>query len=190
MAARQAAGAASASGEAASEDVAEIQRALARFAHLITRVRQHDRIVVGTGVQISRAGLPILRLLRECGPLRPGEVASRLGVEPPHIARQVHQLGETGYVELVPDPRDGRARHVQLTATGRHAIDRVDEVARQQMLRALAGWAPDERAQLSAYLTRMVDDFIVNMVREEETAARAAASPGAIGDQPGGPGGR
>jgi DNA-binding MarR family transcriptional regulator len=188
MAARQAADAGSApalasASASASGDVAEIQRALARFAHMITRARQHDRITVGTGVQISRAGVPILRLLRACGPLRPGEIAAQLGVEPPHIARQVHQLGETGYVELVPDPSDGRARHVQLTAAGRQAIDRIDEMARQQMLRALGAWTPQERGQLAAYLTRMVDDFITNMTREEEATS---ASPSPSLDPPGG----
>ena len=141
-------------------DVVEIQRALARFAYLITRARQHDRTALGAGVHLNRAAVPILRLLLESGPLRPGEIATQLAVEPPHIARQMRALETLGYAEHAADPGDRRAHRVRLTPAGRDVIARVDQVARQQMLEALAHWTPGELQQLAGPLTRMVDDFL------------------------------
>ena len=158
-------------------DVVEIQRALARVAYLITRARQHDRTAVEAGVPVNRAAVPILRLLAESGPLRPGEIAGRLEVEPPHIARQVALLEKAGYAERVPDPGDGRARRVRLTSPGRDAIGRINQVARHQMLEALAGWTPAERKQLATLLHRMTDDFFAYQASKDiETSVSAAGS--------------
>jgi DNA-binding MarR family transcriptional regulator len=52
---------------------------------------------------------------------RPGELARRAGVTPQAMAEFVRYLEERGYVERVPDPTDGRARLVRLTARGREA---------------------------------------------------------------------
>jgi DNA-binding MarR family transcriptional regulator len=52
---------------------------------------------------------------------RPGELARRAGVSPQAMAEFVRYLEERGYVERVPDPTDGRARLVRLTARGREA---------------------------------------------------------------------
>jgi DNA-binding MarR family transcriptional regulator len=143
-----------------TSDVVEIQRAIARFSHLLTRARQHERTAAEAGVvDVTRATTPILRLLVKSGSMRPGEIATCLEVEPPHIARQVHLLERSGYVERVPDPDDRRSYGVQLTVAGRDAIDRFDQVAGRQMRQALAEWTPQERAELAAHLTRMVDDF-------------------------------
>jgi DNA-binding MarR family transcriptional regulator len=139
--------------------VIELERALSQIAYLITRHRQHDRTAVEAGVPVSRAAVPILRLLAESPSLRPGEIAARLEVEPPHIARQVHLLERSGYAESVPDPGDRRAHTVRLTPAGRDAIGRISEAGRQQMLKALASWSPEELQQLATLMSRMADDF-------------------------------
>jgi DNA-binding MarR family transcriptional regulator len=140
-------------------DVIELERALARIAYLITRHRQHDRTAVEAGVPVSRAAVPILRLLAESPSLRPGEIAARLEVEPPHIARQVHLLEREGYAESVPDSGDRRAHIVRLTPSGRDAIGKISQAGRQQMLKALANWSPQELGQLATLMSRMADDF-------------------------------
>jgi DNA-binding MarR family transcriptional regulator len=86
-------------GSSAAEDVAEIERALTRIAHLITRARRHDHVKAATGVPLDRAAVIILRLLSESDALRPSELAARLRV--------------AGYVSRVPDPYDRRAQLVQ-----------------------------------------------------------------------------
>lgn len=148
-------------------EVTEIERALSRIAYLITRARQHDRTAIEAGVPVNRAAVPILRLLAESGPLRPGEIAERLAVEPPHIARQVHLLEQAGYAEHAPDPGDRRARRVRLTASGLEATDRISQASRQGLSRALAGWTPSDLRQLAALMGRMTDDFIACAAGED-----------------------
>ena len=147
-------------------DVIELERALSQIAYLITRHRQHDRTAVEAGVPVSRAAVPILRLLAESPSLRPGEIAARLEVEPPHIARQVHLLERAGYAESVPDPGDRRAHTVRLTPAGRDAIGRISRAGRQQMLKALANWSPQELQQLATLISRMADDFSADAASE------------------------
>jgi hypothetical protein len=43
------------------EDMIELERALTRISHLLTRARQHDRTVLEAGVAIDRASPPTPR---------------------------------------------------------------------------------------------------------------------------------
>lgn len=52
---------------------------------------------------------------------RPGELARRAGITPQAMAEIVGYLEKRSYVERTPDPDDGRARVVKLTARGRAA---------------------------------------------------------------------
>jgi DNA-binding MarR family transcriptional regulator len=147
-------------GTSIPHDVVEVERALARIAHLLNRARQHVQIAAEAGVPVDRAAVPILRLLAEAGPLRPGDLAAQLGVEAPHVTRQVHRLETAGYVDRVPDPDDRRAHRVRLTASGREATERILDAGRRSIWQALGDWSPDERHQLATLFHRMVDDFV------------------------------
>ncbi|WP_103939443.1 MarR family winged helix-turn-helix transcriptional regulator [Thermomonospora echinospora] len=158
----------------APADIAEIERALDRVSHLLTRARRHGRTVAEAGVPVDRAAVPVLRLLADApGPLRPGELAVRLAVEAPHVTRQLQRLEKAGMVERVPDPRDGRAHRVRLTDAGRAAVDRIRAVSRRWMAEALADWPVPERRLFAALLHRMVDDFLAH-----------AAEHGTLGAEP------
>ncbi|MFE6286367.1 MarR family winged helix-turn-helix transcriptional regulator [Streptomyces sp. NPDC057877] len=151
----------------ASPEVAEIERALSRIAYLGTRARQHDRLMALAGVPLDRAAVALLRQIADTEPLRPGELAHRLGVEASHATRTVQQLHQAGYVRRVPDPDDRRAQRIELTTEGRQAISRIREVAAQGMRLALADWKPGELRQLAAPFHRMVDDFVAYAADEE-----------------------
>ncbi|TDB79798.1 MarR family transcriptional regulator [Actinomadura sp. KC216] len=140
-------------------DVAEIERALSRVAHLLTRFRQHDRTVIAAGVPVDRAAVPLLRALAEHGPMRPGELAARLAVEAPHVTRQVQRLDRAGYVELLPDPDDGRCRLVGLSGPGLRAVESIRASGRRWISEALADWSPGDRERLAGLVHRMMDDF-------------------------------
>ncbi|MGI5228523.1 MarR family winged helix-turn-helix transcriptional regulator [Actinoallomurus sp. CA-142502] len=145
----------------APEDVIEIERALTRIAHLLTRARQHDRIVGEAGVAVDRASAPLLRALADApGPVRMGALADRLAVEAPHVTRQVQRLQRAGFVERVPDPDDGRAQLVRITAEGAHAVECLRAVIRRRMAEALAAWSEEDRHDLAVLCHRMVDDFL------------------------------
>ncbi|MFE3854873.1 MarR family winged helix-turn-helix transcriptional regulator [Streptomyces griseorubiginosus] len=144
----------------ASPEVIEIERALTRVTYLSTRARQHDRLVSLAEVPLDRAAVALLRQVADTEPMRPGELANRLGVEASHVTRTVQQLQKSGYVTRVPDPEDRRAQRIQLTETGQQAIDRIRDVGARGMQLALADWSPEELRQLAGLFHRMVDDFL------------------------------
>jgi DNA-binding MarR family transcriptional regulator len=145
----------------APEDMIELERALTRISHLLTRARQHDRTVLEAGVTIDRASAPLLRVLADAPePMRLGTLADRLAVEAPHVTRQVQRLERTGLVERVPDPDDGRAQRVGITARGAEAVESVRAVGRRQMAEALEDWSDEDRHRLAVLCHRMVDDFL------------------------------
>ncbi|MEU1429070.1 MarR family transcriptional regulator [Nocardia sp. NPDC005746] len=141
--------------------IVELERALARVAYLLTRVRRHDKAMVQCGLTMDRASVPLLRLLADAPePMRLGELATRLDVEAPHVSRQIQRLEKAGYVERVQDPDDGRAQRVGPTASGRRAVEAIREVMRGWMAEALADWTTDDLKAVSALNHRMVDAFL------------------------------
>ncbi|GAB2566970.1 MarR family winged helix-turn-helix transcriptional regulator [Nocardia heshunensis] len=139
----------------------ELERALARVAYLLTRVRRHDQAMVKCGLTMDRASVPLLRLLADADePMRLGELATRLDVEAPHVTRQIQRLEKAGYIERVADPDDGRAQLARPTAAGRNAMEAIRGVMRGWMQDALADWSTEELKALAVLNHRMVDDFL------------------------------
>ncbi|MER6678673.1 MarR family transcriptional regulator [Streptomyces sp. NPDC000983] len=151
----------------ASPEVAEIERALTRITYLSTRARQHERLMAAAGVPLDRAAVALLRQVAESEPLRPGELAHRLGVEASHVTRTVQQLERSGHLSRVPDPADRRAQRIELTESGRRAVADVRAAGVRGMQLALAGWEPEELGQLATLFHRMVDDFLLYAAEEE-----------------------
>jgi DNA-binding MarR family transcriptional regulator len=149
--------------------VAELDRALTRISYLITRARRNDLITTAAGVPLDRAAVVVLLELADAGAMRPGELAARLAVEPPHITRQVQRLARAGYAERAPDPDDRRAQLVRLTPSGRAAARRIRETGRQGMAAALAHWSPDELHQFTTLFHRLVDDFLAYATEYERS---------------------
>ncbi|SNX56148.1 MarR family transcriptional regulator [Streptomyces sp. TLI_55] len=155
----------------ASAEVVEIERALNRITYLSTRARQHERLMALAGVPLDRAAVALLRQVADSEPLRPGELANRLGVEASHVTRTVQQLQKSGHVTRVPDPDDRRAHRIELTGAGRQAVARVRAAGARGMMLALADWSPEELGQLATLFHRMVDDFLAYAVEEEPDPA-------------------
>ncbi|MEV5707077.1 MarR family transcriptional regulator [Actinoallomurus sp. NPDC052274] len=143
------------------DDMAELERALSRISHLLSRAKEHDRTIEEAGVAVDRASAPFLRALADApAPLRLGELATLLGVEAPHVTRQVQRLERADFVERVPDPDDRRAQRVRITPKGADAVECIRAVGRRWMSDALADWSEEDRHRLAALCHRMVDDFL------------------------------
>lgn len=163
----------------ASPEVTEIERALTRITYLSTRARQHDRLMALAGVPLDRAAVALLRQVADSDPLRPGELAHRLGVEASHVTRTVQQLQKSGYVTRVPDPDDRRAQRIELTEAGRKAVSSVRDAGARGMQMALSEWSTDELQQLATLFHRMVDDFLKYSIEDDgepEVAASAVTA--------------
>jgi DNA-binding MarR family transcriptional regulator len=90
-----------------------------------------------------------LSSLHKCGPMTPGELASREGVQPPSMTRVIGALEDMGYISKRAHPNDGRQVIVELTEHGLGFIE-ADISAREAWLDArLSELDETERETLS-----------------------------------------
>jgi DNA-binding MarR family transcriptional regulator len=87
--------------------------------------------------------------------LRGGELADRLGVEPPTITKMLGRLEGCGLVERRRDPEDARSFRVYLTDEGRSLEGSVTRCWEEVEERAFAGMSVGERRNLHRFLTKV-----------------------------------
>lgn len=110
----------------------------------VVRLNRRLRAQRTTSV-ISLTQLSALSCLEKCGPLTPGELATKEGVQPPSMTRVIAALEELGYVSRQPHPTDGRQAIVGLTDAGEEYI-RAEVSAREAWLdKRLAELTSEER---------------------------------------------
>jgi DNA-binding MarR family transcriptional regulator len=102
-----------------------------------------------TSSTVSLTQLAALSTLYKRGPLTPGELAAREGVQPPSMTRVIAALEEMGYVSRRPHPTDGRQAIVALTHAGLAYHDAEISLREAWLDRRLAELDDDERALLS-----------------------------------------
>lgn len=76
------------------------------------------------------------------------------------LSRQVQASERAGLVERRPDPSDGRASRVYLTAGGRDALERLRAVQRAEILSAIAEWVPDDQQRFADHMSRFAVSFL------------------------------
>lgn len=108
----------------------------------------------GIDPTLSLFGLKILQLLKRVGPTQSGCVAELLIVDKSVISRLSRQLEELGLIEVLPDPKDGRARVLALTPG---AAERVHGVRTGIMLDhdVLESWTSADLRQFAGFLARL-----------------------------------
>lgn len=98
-----------------------------------------------TNSSVTLTQVSALSALRKCGPLTPGELAAKEGVQPPSMTRVIAALEDYGFVSRRPHPTDGRQAIVALTDQGT-AYLRAEVSAREAWLDSrLAELDEDER---------------------------------------------
>ena len=130
--------------EAIAESFLRVARKLRRETSLRTAP-------LGLNLHQSRA----LRVIGDAWPLRPSEVAERLGIVARSATDAVSGLVTSGFVERRTDPADGRAQLLALSESGRTALAEVDRI-RSEVGRDFFGRLPEgDRAALAALLARL-----------------------------------
>jgi len=113
-----------------------------RYLELAHRVRRAvDERMVGAGLSLART--KTLRVLADRGPLRQAELAAESGTAPRSVTQAVEALERDGLVERAPDPDDGRAKIVALTAAGTAALASGTD-AGNEALRGIFGGLGEE----------------------------------------------
>jgi DNA-binding MarR family transcriptional regulator len=104
-----------------------------------------------TNSSVTLSQISALSSLHKCGPMTPGELAAREGVQPPSMTRVISALEDKGYISKRAHPNDGRQVIVELTEQGagyiaadisaREAwldarLSELDEIERETLARA------------------------------------------------------
>ena len=84
------------------------------------------------------------------------ETAAGLGLTAPSVSVGVHRLEAAGLLERRPDPQDGRAIQLFLTAQGQALHQRARAFRREKMRRLLTVLTPEDRATLLALLEQAI----------------------------------
>ncbi len=101
-----------------------------------------------TSDQLSFSALSVLHTLSRRGPCRLSDLVRTEQIKQPALTSAVAKLERDGLVERRPDPRDGRASMLSLSADGQSIVSRRF-ADRADRLRALIDQlSPADRAQL------------------------------------------
>ena len=121
-----------------------------------------------------------LALFRHDGPdgQRPSRIADRMRITKQSLNDLLRHLEHTGYVELVPDPADSRARLVRLTPRGRqlHSVLYMHARNAEQQLLEAFGKGPFE--QFRQTLVAINDE---RLLQPPDPGGAGLASNGGIG---------
>lgn len=133
-----------------------MERALAsRLRLAVVRLNRRLR-AQRTSSAVSLTQVAAISTLFKCGPLTPGELAAKEGVQPPSMTRVIAALEEFGYVTRRPHPTDGRQAIVALTDEGKAFHDAEVSIREAWLDRRLAELDDDER-ELLARAAEIID---------------------------------
>jgi DNA-binding MarR family transcriptional regulator len=131
---------------AARPQAAEVAAGLERLVVLI-------RWLSPPGLSLTAGGT--LATLERSGPCRLTALAVSEGVTQPAMTQLVGRLADSGLVERLTDPADGRVVHVQLTAQGRELVASRREARATRLSGLLATLTPADQRALAAALPAM-----------------------------------
>lgn len=151
-----------------SERYAELISNLAASKAVLRRLRRelpdHGR----------SAGVLLLAVLRQHGPLRLRDLAAVAELDLSVVSRHVAELTAQGAIDRRPNPEDRRSWHLAITDEGVRRHEEMVARAKRTVERALADWSDEDVAQLSTLLGRLHESF---QAAAEQHGCAAAAAP-------------
>jgi DNA-binding MarR family transcriptional regulator len=123
---------------------------------------------------VDPSSFPLARQLMCTDAMRVSDLAATIGLDASTVSRQIKQLEDKGILERTPDPADGRASLVRLTATGRTTMQAAFKRRFERIQGVLGSWNDADRAQLQRLLTRLATDLAA--ANDRDTADFASES--------------
>lgn len=120
--------------------------AAAKLVYQIFDLQRAVRCVVAANVRGHDTGVALQGVLRFVGEgeSRATHLAERLGVSAPVLSRHIAELEEQGYVLRRPDPEDGRAQLIALSATGAEKLRLIEDQRTATIQDLLQDWSQDD----------------------------------------------
>lgn len=125
------------------------------IGRLLRRIRRGlaDRAAL-VDPELSATAYPLLVTLAEFGPRRAADLADLFALDKGAVSRVVRQLLDLDLIEKSPDPDDGRASILTVTAKAKERLAAVVESRRADFDLRLAQWEPAAIVELAHGLAR------------------------------------
>lgn len=129
--------------------------------------------------------LSLLQVIDGHEQIRPSDIADLQQVHPSLVTRQVRELEDAGYVEVIADPADGRSYLVSLTPAGSQELRRLLEFGLRRFALFVKNWEPDQVRTLTELLQKLQTSMAAVSAREQRPqAGRRWTPPRAPSDGP------
>jgi DNA-binding MarR family transcriptional regulator len=151
------------------DEIRRVASSMSILSRAFTLSRPHELMLQEAGVRLDRAGSALLFKLRAYGePARVSDLAELLGVDTPTVTRKVQQLERLGYVAIVPDSDDKRAKRVSLTKSGEETIERIMVAVNRRITRLFEGWSKEEVTAFSSSLDKFAHALTNEMENDRD----------------------
>ena len=140
--------------------------AAAKLVHQIFDLQRAVRCVASANLRGQETGVALQGVLRFVGEgeSRATHLAERLGVSAPVLSRHIAELEEHGYVVRRPDPEDGRAQLIALSASGVQKLRVIEDQRTATLQDLLQDWSEDD-VELTARTLKKLAESLRNSAR-------------------------
>jgi DNA-binding MarR family transcriptional regulator len=140
--------------------------AAAELVYQIFDLQRAVRCVAAASMRGQDTGVALQGVLRFVGEgeSRATHLAERLGVSAPVLSRHIAELEEHGYVLRRPDPEDGRAQLIALSASGAEKLRRIEDQRTATLQGLLQDWSEDD-VELTARTLKKLAESLRNSAR-------------------------
>jgi DNA-binding MarR family transcriptional regulator len=155
-----------------ADSLAEITRALTVLGDRGQRWQVYETLAERAGMHLAPPELWLLARLGERPPPTVEGLAAELHVDAARVEDAASQLERDGLLLMSAGPV------LELTAKGRDAYGRLVAARRASLETLLAGWKPEEHAELRTLLDRLAHAFTCEIPMPPDAQPRAQAAAG------------
>ena len=112
-----------------------------------------------SGSAHDKSVVVLLSQLMAHGPLRASDLSERACLDLSTVSRHLSALESDGFVVRTPDPEDGRAHLLSVTAAGEELVTELREQRLAMLADALDGWSDDDRRDLIRLIRQLADSL-------------------------------
>ena len=147
--------------------VERLTRSIEDFNSLFIRLPASDRL--------SFSALSVLHTLSRLGPCRLSDLVRTEQIKQPALTSAVARLERDGLVERRPDPRDGRASMLSLTADGQSVVSRRHADRAERLGSLIGRLPPADRTRLLG-IAGVLDQIVQLASEQDENLLKGAGS--------------
>lgn len=122
-----------------------------------TRAHLYAQLTEGLGKAVDELTYPLLSGLARTGPCSAADLGREIGLDRTTVTRRADRLERAALLERRPDPADGRATLLALTAEGHTTVSATRERLAAGIEASLASWPPADARAFAHLLRRFVD---------------------------------